>query len=726
MIRVSNIVTFCLLYIGVSTCAFAQPDFTHVNQVNAAGNATVHWDPFVSVAGEEFWYNEIKVLDLTGNLLNSEVHIIGPDINTGVLPTGWVMPTFLYNGNAFAHCFVGEQITTLDGGTTLDSSPTSQPLCSIHISAVPGATAGEVDLTWNSPYALSGLSAGGDFYLEKLNEITAVWDTIAIIPDNPLGGSFTDNPGPCTSLHVYRVRQYATNGEDIHESNSTDLITGSGNNSVPTTTHVDVDPASGLAVVHFDYEVTDETLGYIIYKCNATGGSSEVLQIGDPNATSATIPTSLASTEPESYRVAAYDCINDDGTPNPNAAGDCTSSIFTVATQVTCMDKAHVNWTEPIGMDGDVNTYSVEYSIFDDASGLWSSWMLVEELDTWSVNFFHDGVNVDQTYRYRVVAESTTGNIARSNSFEISFVYPDAPENPVLSRASVMTDGSVEIVIETDPAATEIYSYQIERLFAGDNSWVPILEPQLSSLGIPLTFVDTSAKTDEQSYSYRCIVTNECGAEVAISNLGKTILLQGWRSEDPEAFLNNLLWSQYEEFPLGVGSYEILRSSTRFETPEPLSSHPWNQNFTEDYIGDLLDEPGDFCYTVVAIENDAPSGINGAKSNRVCLTEEPLIWIPDAFTPNGDDLNDWYPWNPGNTQMGFVSDSLPSGNPVFDMLILSRWGDTVFESNDVNTCWDGTLNGDPVPDGVYSAVIRILDGSGKWHVISQSVQVLRP
>ena len=146
--------------------------------------------------------------------------------------------------------------------------------------------------------------------------------------------------------------------------------------------------------------------------------------MSDPNATSAIIPTSLASTEPESYRVAAYDCINDDGTPNPNAAGDCASSIFTVATQVNCMDKAIVNWTEPFGMDGDVNTYSIEYSVFDNVSGLWSSWMLVEELDTWSVNFFHDGVNVDKTYRYRVVAESTTGNIARSNSFEISFRLP--------------------------------------------------------------------------------------------------------------------------------------------------------------------------------------------------------------------------------------------------------------------------------------------------------------
>ena len=71
-----------------------------------------------------------------------------------------------------------------------------------------------------------------------------------------------------------------------------------------------------------------ETLGYIIYKCSSLG-SVEVIQLGDPNATSASIPTSLASTEPESYRVAAFDCINDDGTPNPNAAGDCTSTVFT-------------------------------------------------------------------------------------------------------------------------------------------------------------------------------------------------------------------------------------------------------------------------------------------------------------------------------------------------------------------------------------------------------------
>ena len=211
------------------------------------------------------------------------------------------------------------------------------------------------------------------------------------------------------------------------------------------------------------------------------------------------------------------------------------------------------------------------------------------------------------------------------------------------------------------------------------------------------------------------------------SNIGSTIFLQGWRSDDPEAFLNNLIWTHYEEFPQGVGSYELLRSSSRNATAEPLSSHAWNVNYAEDYVGELLQEPGDFCYTVIALENNSSTGLNGSKSNRVCLTEDPLIWIPTAFSPNGDFINDWYPWDPeGDTHLGFVSDSIPSGGSVFDMKILSRWGDTIFFSEGINNCWDGTTNGNPVPDGVYSSVIRILDGSGKWHVIVQPIQVIRP
>ena len=123
-------------------------------------------------------------------------------------------------------------------------------------------------------------------------------------------------------------------------------------------------------------------------------------------------------------------------------------------------------------------------------------------------------------------------------------------------------------------------------------------------------------------------------------NIGKSILLQGWRSSDEDAFENSLIWSEYEAFPDGTLSYEILRAPSRLGVAVPLTSHGANVYHTEDYIGDLTELPGDFCYTVVALENNSTGGLNGSSSNQVCLTEDPLLWIPTAFTPNNDDIGD--------------------------------------------------------------------------------------
>jgi gliding motility-associated-like protein len=723
MIRISQIVIFTLLYIGVGSGAIAQPTLTHVDNVNAAGNATLYWDLFMPVGTEEFVHNEIKVFDLAGGLLSPSPHIIGPDLTTGQLPTGWVMPSILYNADDYACCYAAVQVTTNDGGVTNDPSLSSPFLCTIHLGASEGP--GGIDLVWNSPHALSGIAAGGDFNVEKLNATTAVWDVIAIIPDNINGGTYTDDPGPCNNLHIYRIRQTAPNGVDTNVSNATDLITGTGNNDSPVTTHVDVDPATGLAVVHFNYNVTPETLGYIIYMCTSAG-AAQILQIGDPNATSASIPTSLASVGVEEYRVAAFDCINDDGTPNPNAAGECTSSIYTTATQIPCTDRAQVSWNEPWGIDGGVEEYLIQARLFDAGSGSWGVWGTIGSLTAGFGTFIHEGADVASTYEYRVIAISTTANVAHSNSYELEFTYPDAPEPPSIIRASVLNSGEVEIVVWTDPLAVDINLYQLERLDGYDNSWGPILAPLSSTLGFPLTFVDTSVNTDSKSYTYRCSVYNECGAAVATSNIGKTILLQGWSSDEPEAYLNNLIWSQYEEFPTGVGSYELIRANTRTEVATPLSSQSSSQFFAEDYVGDLTYLPGDFCYTIIAIANNPEDGVQGSVSNKVCLSEDPLIWIPTAFTPNDDGLNDYFPWDMGGSSLGFVTEGVDGGEPVFRMSIVSRWGDTIFESENVNSCWDGTSNGNDVPDGVYSAVIRVLDGSGKWHTVSQAIQVLRP
>lgn len=65
------------------------------------------------------------------------------------------------------------------------------------------------------------------------------------------------------------------------------------------------------------------------------------------------------------------------------------------------------------------------------------------------------------------------------------------------------------------------------------------------------------------------------------------------------------------------------------------------------------------------------------------------IFIPNAFSPNGDGQNDVL---------------LAKGNNLaaFYMAIYDRWGNKVFESNNINNGWDGSYNGKPMETGTYT------------------------
>ena len=66
----------------------------------------------------------------------------------------------------------------------------------------------------------------------------------------------------------------------------------------------------------------------------------------------------------------------------------------------------------------------------------------------------------------------------------------------------------------------------------------------------------------------------------------------------------------------------------------------------------------------------------------------PNVFIPNAFSPNGDGQND---------QLCFRGEWIVS----FHIAIFSRWGEKVFETNDINECWDGTYKGNICQSGVY-------------------------
>ncbi len=78
---------------------------------------------------------------------------------------------------------------------------------------------------------------------------------------------------------------------------------------------------------------------------------------------------------------------------------------------------------------------------------------------------------------------------------------------------------------------------------------------------------------------------------------------------------------------------------------------------------------------------------------KACITidvsPESSLYIPNAFTPNGDDLNDVL-YTPGTNIV------------TYHFMIYNRWGNLVFESDDMEKGWDGTYKGEPVKDDVYT------------------------
>jgi gliding motility-associated-like protein len=72
------------------------------------------------------------------------------------------------------------------------------------------------------------------------------------------------------------------------------------------------------------------------------------------------------------------------------------------------------------------------------------------------------------------------------------------------------------------------------------------------------------------------------------------------------------------------------------------------------------------------------------------MTSEYALYVPNSFTPNGDGKNELF-YIKGN--------SIDTEN--FLLRIYNRWGELLFETNDINQGWDGTHNGKPVQTGTY-------------------------
>lgn len=137
---------------------------------------------------------------------------------------------------------------------------------------------------------------------------------------------------------------------------------------------------------------------------------------------------------------------------------------------------------------------------------------------------------------------------------------------------------------------------------------------------------------------------------------------------------------------------ENARQQTFYVTQTPNSTYEWVFNSeilptTSSIVSiDLPNTEGVYTLSVTEINQFGCRGF----AQLVQIQLDPCnIYIPSAFTPNGDGFNNNFK----------VYSYEPIGD--FTLLIFNRWGECVFSTHNQANGWDGMFKGQPCEDGVY-------------------------
>jgi gliding motility-associated-like protein len=113
----------------------------------------------------------------------------------------------------------------------------------------------------------------------------------------------------------------------------------------------------------------------------------------------------------------------------------------------------------------------------------------------------------------------------------------------------------------------------------------------------------------------------------------------------------------------------------------------------------------------LVIRNKA--GCTDTVNQTVFVAPDFFFYVPNAFTPNRDDKN---PTFGGEGTLYYKE---------YYLKIFNRWGQEVFYSDSPLNKWNGTLNNEPCPDGLYTYIYRLRDVFGFYHNYSGSLYLIR-
>ncbi len=182
-------------------------------------------------------------------------------------------------------------------------------------------------------------------------------------------------------------------------------------------------------------------------------------------------------------------------------------------------------------------------------------------------------------------------------------------------------------------------------------------------------------------------------------------------------------------FPAPVADFIANPPAVTMENPlinfidQSLGAYYWDWNFgdptsQEFNVSDLQNpdhlygEAGEYTVTLI-VEN--MNGCTDTAIHTVEVIDAFAFFIPNAFSPNGDYVNEL-----------FIPLGVGFQEETFKMRIFDRWGQEVYYTEDIHKGWDGTsmYSGKLQPQGIYSYIINVHDDGNFPHRYIGSVTLL--
>ncbi|MDD3876842.1 MAG: PKD domain-containing protein [Bacteroidales bacterium] len=206
------------------------------------------------------------------------------------------------------------------------------------------------------------------------------------------------------------------------------------------------------------------------------------------------------------------------------------------------------------------------------------------------------------------------------------------------------------------------------------------------------------------NYTVSLTITTTDGCEVT-SSINDFITIY----PKPEAAFNFYPLNGTTEDPM-INFFDASTNATRwFWNFGDYASE--NNNFSIDQnTSHSFSREGDYTIT---LHVESQNGCIDSTSENIKIVPEYALFIPNAFTPDGDGLNDYF--------------NVYGSNIVeVRMTIFNRWGDLIFETDDMNNPWDGhsEVDNEVFMQDTYSYRIIVKDYFGKKHYYNGQVNLI--